>query len=156
VERIVGRWPEQCGVIEESLGALGELERSDSADLDGASAAFGALMAELFAAPGGFFEPQLRQLGDGLGRFIYVMDAVLDEEADAKKGRWNPVKRFREEQGSFEALSTLEVLLGAGTMAFEQLPLEQDLDLLRNILYSGVWGQWVERNRKESDRRSKR
>ena len=27
--------------------------------------------------------------------------------------------------------------------AFEQLPLEQDVDLLRNILYSGVWTRFV-------------
>lgn len=154
--QIQTRWPEQCALIECVLSELSALEKADSADLDAASAAFGRLMAGLFAAPGGFFVPQLQSMGDALGRFIYVMDAVLDEEADRKRGRWNPAARFRAEQGGFEELPTLELLMGNCTMAFEQLPLEQDLDLLRNVLYSGVWSQWVKKNRKNVDRQEKR
>lgn len=144
------RWPEQCRGIEEQLERLSALERANSADLDAASAAFGSLMARLLTAEESFFAPQMRALGEALGRFIYVMDAVLDEEADRKRGRWNPVARFRAQQGDFRARETLELLMGEATLAFEQLPLEQDLDLLRNILYSGVWCQWVERQRRQS------
>ena len=151
-DRVKRDWPGQCALVEEQLRALGELEGQNSADLDAASACFGALMAGLLSAPGGFFEPQLRALGDALGRFIYVMDAVLDQEADAKTGSWNPVTRFREEHGSFQERPALELLIGDAAAAFERLPLEQDLDLLRNILYSGVWSQWVGRERKDKKR----
>ena len=34
---------------------------------------------------------------------------------------------------------TLELLLGDASAAFEKLPLIQDEEILRNILYSGVW-----------------
>jgi hypothetical protein len=154
-DRVKREWPGQCALIEEQLRALGELERQNSADLDGASACFGALMAGLLSAPGGFFEPQLRALGDALGRFIYVMDAVLDQEADARTGSWNPVARFREEHGVFQERPALELLIGEAAAAFERLPLEQDLDLLRNILYSGVWNQWVARERKDRKKQEK-
>lgn len=137
------RWPEQCAGIEACLRELGALEAENSGNLDAACASFGRLTAELFAAPGGFFEPELRRLGDGLGRFIYLMDAVLDQESDAKKGRWNPVTRFRAQRGAFDERAALELCIGEAAAAFERLPLEQDLDLLRNILYSGVWTQWA-------------
>ena len=154
-DRVRRDWPGQCALIEEQLRALGELEGQNSADLDGASACFGTLMAELLSAPGGLFEPQLRALGDALGRFIYVMDAVLDQEADARTGSWNPVARFREEHGAFQERPALELLIGEAAAAFERLPLEQDLDLLRNILYSGVWNQWVARERKDRKKQEK-
>lgn len=143
---VKARWPEQCALIEECLARLGELEREQSPELDAAAGCFGQLMAGLFDVEGSFFREQLRTLGDRLGRFIYVMDAVLDQEEDAKKKRYNPVAAFQEKYGGFEPLSALELLLGECGMALEQLPLEQDLDLLRNILYSGVWNQWVSRH----------
>ncbi|MCD8190858.1 MAG: DUF5685 family protein [Clostridiales bacterium] len=146
------RWPEQCRRMADSLERLGALERERSASLDDTSQCFGQLMAGLFAPQGGYWQPTLERLGDWLGRFIYVMDAVLDEEADRKKGRYNPVTAFREANGGFEPLPVLEMLIGESTLAFEALPLEQDLDLLRNILYSGVWTQWVNTQKKAQKR----
>ena len=35
------------------------------------------------------------------------------------------------------------MLIAEGAQSFEVLPLEQDLDLLRNILYSGVWQRYT-------------
>lgn len=149
------RWPEQCRGTEDCLRELGALEEAGSGDLDAACDSFGRLTALLFAAPGGFFAPELERLGLGLGRFIYLMDAVLDQEQDAKKGRWNPVARFREERGSFDELAALELCIGDAAAALERLPLEQDLDLLRNILYSGVWTRYREQARRQVERRKK-
>ena len=75
--------------------------------------------------------------------FIYLMDAVLDREADEKRGRYNPVSAFERAHGPFQAPQALTMLIGDCTLAFERLPLEQDLDLLRNILYSGVWARYA-------------
>ena len=36
----------------------------------------------------------------------------------------------------------LEVTLGECTAAFERLPLIKDVDILRNILYDGVWSKF--------------
>lgn len=154
--RVKEQWPEQCRLIETCLKELGELEQAESAELDRAAGCFGRLMAGLFAVRDDFWKDTLLTVGDRLGRFIYVMDAVLDEEQDRKKGRYNPVAAFRRKNGGFEALPVLEMLIGECTMAFETLPLEQDLDLLRNILYSGVWNQWVKarKNKKPSQEES--
>ncbi len=34
------------------------------------------------------------------------------------------------------------MMLGEGSAAFEQLPLVVDIDILRNILYDGVWKRY--------------
>lgn len=149
------RWPEQCALTETCLRELAALEAQNSGDVDGACDSFGRLMAGLFAAPGGFFEPELRSFGMGLGRFIYLMDAVLDEEQDTKKKRWNPVARFREQRGGFDERAALELCIGEAAAAFERLPLEEDLDLLRNILYSGVWTQYTAKQSKLVERAQK-
>ena len=38
---------------------------------------------------------------------------------------------------------TLELLIAEAAESFEILPLEQDLDLLRNVIYSGVWQRYI-------------
>ena len=48
------------------------------------------------------------------------------------------------------------MLMAEAAEAFELLPLEQDLDILRNIIYSGVWQRYTmkqnQRSRKEASR----
>ncbi len=151
-KRVKQRWAEQCRLIEVCLKELNALENAGSANLDGASACFGRLMAGLFTPKAdSFWNETLSIMGDRLGRFIYVMDAVLDEKEDEKRGRYNPAAAFRREYEGFDPLPVLQMLIGECTMAFERLPLEQDLDLLRNILYSGVWSQWNKSHNKETE-----
>lgn len=64
--------------------------------------------------------------------------------------------RFRRERGGFDERAALELCIGEAATAFERLPLEQDLDLLRNILYSGVWTRWAAREEKRSKQEQKR
>ena len=42
--------------------------------------------------PGGedYWSGTLRSMGSALGRFIYIMDAVIDLDKDAKSGSYNP------------------------------------------------------------------
>jgi len=86
----------------------------------------------------------LRSLGAGLGRFIYWMDAWEDYDEDRKKGRFNPLTAYRD-RPDYEDFcrETLELLIAEAADCFEILPLEQDLDILRNILYSGVWQRYT-------------
>ena len=94
--------------------------------------------------PADTWSPVLRSVGNGLGRFIYWMDAWEDYDADIRKGRFNPLKSWHD-RPDYEAfcLETLELLVAEATESFEILPLEQDLDLLRNVLYSGVWQRYT-------------
>ena len=140
---VQSQWPEQCRAIEEGLSHLSRLEQAESAALDEAARSFGGILAALFAVRDDRWADTLRETGNKLGQFIYLMDAVLDREADEKRGRYNPVSAFERAHGPFQAPQALTMLIGDCTLAFERLPLEQDLDLLRNILYSGVWARYA-------------
>lgn len=155
VSAIQARWPRQCAVMAETLDALSALERENSSDLDAVSHQFGRLMATLFTPECDRWQEPLAQLGGSLGRFIYVMDACLDQRSDQHHKRYNPITAFERIHGSFDSESILTMLIGDCSMAFERLPLEQDLDLLRNILYSGVWTKWNSaKKRNERNRRN--
>ena len=100
------------------------------------------------------WDVHLRVLGEGLGRFVYWMDAWDDRERDHRKRRFNPIDCL-EIQGEPDSYirEILEMLIAEAVTAFEVLPLEQDLDLLRNVLYSGVWQRYeAVHNRREKER----
>ena len=78
--------------------------------------------------------------GEGLGRYIYLLDAVIDLEHDLRRGRYNPLSELaRSGRKTVDFQDDLTLLIGECAAAFEQLPLVQDAELLRNILYSGLW-----------------
>ena len=136
-------YPRQWTAMEKSLETLSRLEAGSVQDPDAGANAFGDLMGELFLWREDRWSPQLRQMGQALGRYIYLLDAVLDLPMDRKRKRYNPLFSLagdRYDQEAFRPILT--ICMGECTEAFEQLPLVQDVDLLRNILYSGVWTQF--------------
>ena len=145
--RIQERYPRQCGVIEACLAELGVLEQEKSPNPDASAAVFGRLMAELFVWQQDLWEEDLRQMGDSLGRFIYLMDAILDEPEDRKKENYNPFLFASLQPEDLEKI--LLLTMARCTKYYEKLPLVQDKGLLDNILYSGVWVRYREKNRKE-------
>ena len=137
-------------MIAKSLDALTELENEKCRDLDAVARPFGELMAELFVWKEDAFQNILRSMGFYLGKFIYIMDAWMDLEQDQKKGCYNPFLDWKEEDKLDERIQ--EILDGTLRMAiaeFEKLPCEQDLPVLRNILYEGVWSARERKRRKE-------
>ncbi len=131
------RWERQCRTIKHFLVELSEIEHSKLDEPDAAAKCFGQLMAELFVYRQDRWEPHLRRLGQGLGEYIYWADAVEDFEEDKKKGHYNPLTSLS--TPADEMRPALQMILGAASAAFETLPLVQDVHLLRNILYSGIW-----------------
>lgn len=140
-ENVKAKWPRQCGSIERELKLLAEIEADDSrAQADEAANSFGRLMAELFVYRNDRWESQLRAIGFGLGRFIYLADAVIDFDDDMKSGSYNPLVGI--ELDKEDMRSVLKGFLGDASLAFEKLPLVQDAEILRNILYSGIWSKY--------------
>lgn len=151
--RIEKQYPRQAEMIEKSLQALTELEQQNCQELDAVARPFGELMSELFVWQEDAFQTILRSLGFYLGKFIYIMDAWMDLEEDQKKGCYNPFLGKKDDANLDERVR--EILDGTLRMAiaeFEKLPCEQDLPILRNILYEGVWSA---RERKREERRLK-
>ena len=149
-QKIKEAWPRQCETIEKELDTLSQIEQSKSTNPDAAANSFGRLMEELFVMKPDEWETTLGKLGYHLGKYIYFADAVLDYEKDSKRGSYNPL-HFIETKPE-EMRGTLEGMLGYASCAFEFLPLVQDADLLRNILYSGIWLKYnggMEKRRKK-------
>ena len=143
------RWPRQCNAIRACLDKLAEYEAAGSEDLDAVSGCFGNLMAELFDYQQDHWSPELRNIGFHLGKYIYLLDAYDDLERDKCKGSYNPLKTLSEQPGYEDEMKEIfELLLGNCARSFECLPCVEDVDLLRNILYSGVWLKYNCKNAK--------
>lgn len=148
-KKIEKKYPRQAKIIKDSLAELALLERENCRDIDRVSRPFGKLMSELFVWKEDAFQNILRPFGFYLGKFIYLMDAGMDVEEDRKKGCYNPFSDEADKDGFDKRYH--EILEGTLRMAiaeFEKLPCEQDLAILRNILYEGVW---VKSERKKGD-----
>jgi hypothetical protein len=139
-ERAALRHPRQAALIAEALARLGEIEARREPDPEPGADAFGELMAGLFLWREDRWAPLLRELGRDLGRFVYLLDAVLDREKDLRRGLYNPVQAMMESgAGEAEVRDILTSLMADCAGAWEKLPLLRDAELQRNILYTGVW-----------------
>jgi hypothetical protein len=147
-EKVKERCPRQCETIETRISQLNEIEASADSLADEATNCFGRLMAELFVVEEDFWSNSLRNFGYHLGRFIYLMDATMDYEKDEKTGNYNPLKSMEKKPDDMEEI--LNMIMGDATQEFEKLPLVKDSNIMRNILYGGVWQQYYARKgRKE-------
>ncbi len=145
-------YPQKDQAIRTCMERLSALERENAQEPDAAANVFALLMGELFVWKNDRWAPLLRQLGQSLGRFIYLMDAVLDLPEDKKRGRYNPLlSRLEEGCKQDDFLPVLRLMIGECTDAFERLPLVQDVELMRNILYTGVWARFSQTDRRKED-----
>lgn len=135
--KVSAAYPRQCQTIERTLRDLTAVEKRRDPSPDAAARCFGELMAELFVMDEDYWSGALRAFGYSLGRYIYLLDATCDYDKDVKSGSYNPVILM--EKRPEDMRDILELLLGDASAAFEKLPLIQDEEILRNILYSGVW-----------------
>lgn len=133
-------YPRQCQMIENSLRALEEIEKSQSALPDQAVNCSGMMLSEVFVYREDYWSDRLRTLGYELGRFIYLMDAAMDYEKDRKKDNYNPL--FSMGKKPEEIVDLLTMAIGNVADQFEQLPIIKDEGLIRNIIYGGVWQKY--------------
>ncbi len=138
--RIEKEYPRQSECVKRSLKKLSEIEKSSVSLPDEAVNYSGVMLSEIFVYEEDFWSEALRKFGYELGRFIYLMDAALDYCKDQKRGNYNPL--FLMNQKPEEVEDILLQLIGSATFQFEKLPIEQDVNIMRNILYGGVWQQY--------------
>ena len=117
--RIMSKYPRQVGAIEEYMKKTGWKEDE--------------------------WAEELRTMGFYMGKFIYLMDAYEDYDRDKKKNCYNPLTFVQEEQA--QDLDTwcrllLTSMMSECAKSFERLPILLHADILRNILYSGVWSKY--------------
>jgi hypothetical protein len=144
------KYPRQCDAIEDALRELSRLEADKREDPDAAAASFGRMMREIFVYREDRWAEPLREMADALGRFLYLLDAALDLEEDAKRGRYNPFLNLRDDPGNEERFrDILRMHLGECVYWFDRLPLVQDASLMKNILCVGLWSSFNQKYNSE-------
>jgi hypothetical protein len=134
MDAIRAKYPRQCEAMEACLQELADLEKSGCDNPDLPAGVFGKLLGELFVYKEDLWANSLRQMGDGLGRYIYLADAAMDCRKDEKKKQYNPFLLHPADPEQYLLLA-----MGRCTDYYERLPLVQDKEILDNILYSGIW-----------------
>lgn len=162
------RIPEQCAEIERAMATIRTIEEAGRSnedalsggagtacdspfsadatdtvlafDPDAAAHEFGRMLGRLFTHNQGSWTKTMEELGRGLGRFIYLMDAAVDFDDDAASGSYNPFVALGSDAEAVRA--TLALAAADAAAPYERLPLVQDAHLMDSILYSGVWAQF--------------
>lgn len=146
-------YPQKMKIIAEKLQELSLGEKEKVLNADQMAGIFGEIMGELFLWKEDEWKKPLYQLGFYLGKFIYLMDAYEDVEKDKKEGSYNPFLIFEGKQEGYpswhpvygqldfddKCMQMLQMMMAECARAFEVLPIIWYEDILRNILYSGVW-----------------
>lgn len=141
--KLVKQYPEQAHAIEVYLEELHKVEQAGSEDLDLAAGLTGTFLGEIFSIPESLWKEELRILGFYLGKWIYLMDAWNDVEKDRIRGNYNPFAAWEKEPDFDERAHQVLLMMAAeAAKAFERLPIVENVDILRNILYSGIWNTY--------------
>ncbi|WP_026506826.1 DUF5685 family protein [Butyrivibrio sp. MC2013] len=168
VKKAKSRHPDKAAIIREGLTRINELEEASrisgdhlsysDEETDKVSGLFGEIFGEIFCYKDDEWAPTLRRLGFYLGKFIYILDAWDDVEKDIKKGCYNPLEPLWRSSPSYfddHCSTLLTMMISEACKAFELLPVIKNAELIRNILYSGVWTSYNQIHAKRSQRLAK-
>lgn len=134
------RYPEKVEKIDRLMRQLSEEEKKQNQDVDQMAGLFGEIMGEILAVRADEWQDELHAMGSYLGKFIYLLDAYEDIEEDLKEGRYNPLTSRLHNPDFEEEMKTILTMMMAGCCKeFEKLPIIENAEILRNILYSGIW-----------------
>ena len=149
-------YQEKIQRIRNALEELSSLEKQGETDVDRVAGCSGRIMEEILAFRKDVWESSLRRLGFYLGKFIYILDAYDDVEKDAENGNYNPfLEKYKIEGFEEEVRRLLMMMLAECCREFEKLPILRYGDILRNILYSGVWCRFAAIGQKRREEREK-
>jgi hypothetical protein len=148
--RLEEKYPEKCKVIRSCLELLHQCEERSEENLDIVARCFGELMGELFVYKKDVWEETLREIGFYLGKFIYILDAYDDVEKDIEKNNYNAlIALSKKEDFDEKCEEMLNFVLAECSHRFEKLPCVEDVEILRNILYAGVWDKFNQKRMKK-------
>ncbi len=163
VDRIRENYPRQVSAIEKYIKDLDEAEHRQEENLSIVSALTGEMLGQLCCYKDqDVWNDSLYNLGFYLGKFIYIMDAFEDLEEDEKKHNYNPLLFQKEKCSCHETLckQLLTTQIAECTREFERMPILKNAEIIRNILYSGVWTKYdyiqlkAEKKEEKTDKKS--
>ena len=125
-KRMAG-YPEKIRKIQDALLKLSRLEKQGETDVDRVAGCSGQIMEEVFAF-----------------------------RKDAENGNYNPfLEKYKMEGFEEEIRRMLMMMLSESCREFEKMPVIRYGDILRNILYSGVWCRFAAIGQKRREEREK-
>lgn len=151
LKRVKKDYPRQTKAVITYLKKLKACETASEENLDLAAGFTGEMLGELFVWQEDEWADKLRDIGFFLGKFIYLMDAYEDLKKDEEEKSYNPFLLYlnhkKREKSSIDAEKELEtevqnilsIMMAECSAAFERLPVLYNAEILRNILYAGVW-----------------
>lgn len=138
--------------IASALQAISEAEKQNETDIDRMAGYFGEVMGQIFAYQEDLWKDSLYKMGFYLGKFIYLMDAYEDIEEDIKKETYNPfIGQYKDQDFEEKCREILMLMMAECSKEFEKLPIIEYTDILRNVLYSGVWCRYSVVSSKRSE-----
>ena len=144
VKKLARLYPRQHDAVKRYVYLLDKAERSDEKDLDKLAGLTGTMLAEIFDQRCDVWSQMLKPVGFYLGKYIYIMDAYEDLEKDIKNENFNPLIIYKDQPNFDEyVFGLLDLMMTDCARSFEKLPLERDVEILRNILYAGVWSKYM-------------
>ncbi len=159
--RIMQKYPRQVAAVEEYMKRTEEVERRGEKNLDAVAGLSGEMLGEVFCWREDEWARELRTLGFYMGKFIYLMDAYEDYDADLQKGSYNPLisqMKERDEDMDMFIRLLLTSMMSECAKSFERLPILLHADILRNVLYSGVWSKYefLQLKKKKAEEKAKK
>lgn len=146
-EKSLEQIPEMSNFIEKKLDLISQIEKAHTPSIDAPAEVFGDMVAGLlsFELEG---EKKLiaEKIGKRIGRWIYIVDAFDDYEADRKSGSYNPfVELYSGKDFSNDDLISISKMLEAElALAFSAIELLDDdedknrSEIVKNILCLGM------------------
>lgn len=154
--RLCAKYGEKARRIDALMRELSYQEQKQCQDIDRMSGLFGSIMGEMMAFRQDEWEEGLRSLGTYLGKFIYLLDAYEDIEEDIRQKRYNPfLKKYEDPDFEEEVRMILTMMMSECCKEFEKLPIIDNVEIFRNILYSGVWYRYEAARAKQEQKKEK-
>ena len=141
-DKIKVLYPRQTAAVEEYIQKLTAAEHAKETNIDIVSSYTGEMLGELFNWKQDSWGKTLHCMGYYMGKFIYIIDAYDDLKKDEKHNSYNPLLFMkRESPKEFECFVKINLtsLMAECAKSFERLPIVENVNILRNIIYSGVW-----------------
>lgn len=131
--RVAAAYPKPAGRLNALWPPSAFLEHEGEPSPDAAANLTASMLGAIYRYREDLWADTLQRIGEGLGRFIYLMDAYDDLEADLRRGRYNPLKDMSlQDDYEDRVLESLTLLIAEShRTAFETLPLVKDMDILR-------------------------
>lgn len=134
----------QIDALKTYLKRLHKAENRKAEDIDLAAGLTGEFFKEVFTYDTkDIWSRDLGMTGFYLGKYIYLLDAYEDLEKDQQSGNYNPFIRHKDrEDFEYYVKDILMMMASGAARAFERLPIVENAEILRNVIYSGIWNKY--------------